>query len=136
MFLFNALGISISLYVIAILCSTTTASKYCKVLEEREMVQNDLMEMWFTGWRNFRIVTAVTRLRCFIKKLFWKISQNSQENSFTGLSFLIKLQTCCKFSCEFCKIFQNSRTAFLQRNSGDCFCCEEFLSHTVFRLKI
>ena len=124
MFLFNALGISISLYVIAILCSTTTASKYCKVLEEREMVQNGLMEMWFACWRNFRIVTAVTGHRCFTKKLFWKISQNSQENTFTGVSFLIKLYTCCKFSCEFCKIFQSSRTAFVVKN----FCLIQFFA--------
>ena len=28
-----------------------------------------------------------------IKKVFWEISQNSQENTCTRVSFLIKLQT-------------------------------------------
>ena len=57
-----------------------------------------------------------------LKKMFLKISQNSQENTFIGFSFLIKLQACrlagCNFikketpiqafSCEFCEIFRNT----------------------------
>ena len=57
--------------------------------------------------------------RCSIKKEFWKISQNSQENTFVGVSFLKKLQTVdlhfiwnetatLVFSCEFCEIFKSS----------------------------
>ena len=30
--------------------------------------------------------------RCSVKKVFWKIPQNSQENTRVGVSFLIKLQ--------------------------------------------
>ena len=53
----------------------------------------------------------------YIKKVFLKISQNSQENTCARVSFLIKLQaSACNlikketlaqvFSCEFCKIFK------------------------------
>ena len=54
--------------------------------------------------------------RCFVKKVFLKISQNSQENSYASVSFLIKLQAwgSCNFikketlsevfSCEFCEL--------------------------------
>ena len=38
------------------------------------------------------------------KKVFLKISQNSQENTCARASFLIKLV----FSCEFCEIFKNT----------------------------
>ena len=55
----------------------------------------------------------------YIKKTFLKILQNSQENSCTRVSFLIKLQAeVCNFikketlaqmpSCEFCCIFKNT----------------------------
>ena len=38
--------------------------------------------------------------------MFLKISQNSQESTCAGISFLIKLQTLgLQFHCEFCKIF-------------------------------
>ena len=61
---------------------------------------------------------AVTR-RCSVKKVFLKISQNSQENTRARVSFLIKLQAeACNlikketlaqvFSCEFCEIFKNT----------------------------
>ena len=30
--------------------------------------------------------------KCSVKKVFLKMSQNSQENTFVGVSFLIKLQ--------------------------------------------
>ena len=56
-------------------------------------------------------------LECSIKKLFSKISQDSQENTCVGVSFLIKLQA-CNFvkketltqmsSCQFCEIFKNT----------------------------
>ena len=35
-------------------------------------------------------VEAIIR-RCSVKKMFLKISQNSQENSFVGVAFQIKL---------------------------------------------
>ena len=40
-----------------------------------------------------------------MKKLFLKISQNSQKNSCATVSFLTKVQV---FPCEFCKIFKNT----------------------------
>ena len=46
--------------------------------------------------------------RCSEKTVFLKISQNSQENSCTGVSFYIKLQAFSQvLSCEFCEIFKN-----------------------------
>ena len=40
------------------------------------------------------------------KKVFFKVSQNSQENTCARVSFLIKLQALTQvFSCEFCEIF-------------------------------
>ena len=47
--------------------------------------------------------TEVVGRRCSIKKIFLKISQNSQKNTCANVSFLIKLQ-----ACEFCKIFKSS----------------------------
>ena len=54
--------------------------------------------------------------RCSVKKVFFKISQNSKENTCARLSFLIKLQAsglnyikketlAQVFSCKFCGIF-------------------------------
>ena len=41
--------------------------------------------------------------RCSVKKAFLEISQNSQENTCAGVSFLRKL-----FSCELCEISKNT----------------------------
>ena len=30
--------------------------------------------------------------RCSVNKVFWKIAQNAQENTCTGVSFLMRLQ--------------------------------------------
>ena len=59
--------------------------------------------------------------RCSTKKFFLEISQNSQENTCAGLSFLIKLQAeaeACNFikkenlaqmfTCEICEISKNT----------------------------
>ena len=65
-----------------------------------------------------RRTEAVTQ-KCFVKKPFLKISQNSKESTYARVSFLIKLQpeTCNfikkeilaqVFSCEFCEIFNNT----------------------------
>ena len=55
---------------------------------------------------------------CPVKKVFLKFLQNSQENTCSRISFLIKLQTSGNFiekealaqvfSSEFCKIFMNT----------------------------
>ena len=44
--------------------------------------------------------------RCPVKKVFLKISQNSQENTYARVSFLIRLQA----------------RPFLQSTSSGCFC--------------
>ena len=46
----------------------------------------------------------VVARRCSAKKRFFKISQNSQENTYVSLFFDKTLV----FSCEFCKIFKNT----------------------------
>ena len=70
---------------------------------------------------SFLIVAAATR-GVLWKKVFLKISQNSRENTFATVSFLIKLQACNfikketlaqVFSHEFCKI---SRIPFLKEH--------------------
>ena len=55
---------------------------------------------------------AATRM-CSVKKVYLKISQNSQENTFARVSFLIKWQAWKEtlaqvFSCEFYKISKNT----------------------------
>ena len=40
----------------------------------------------------FTLGTKAVARRCFLKKVFLEISQNSQENTCAGVSFLIKLQ--------------------------------------------
>ena len=51
---------------------------------------------------------AVAR-RCSVKKVFLKISQNLQENTFARVSFLIKIQALVQvISCEFCEISKNT----------------------------
>ena len=68
-------------------------------------------------------------VKCSVKKLFLKISQNSQENTSARVSFLIKLQVSdCNFIkketltraffCEFCEILW---TLFSHNISGGCF---------------
>ena len=63
-------------------------------------------------------IEAIAR-RCSLKKVFFEISQNSQENTCPRVSFLIKLQaSACKFInkdtltqvffCEICEISQNN----------------------------
>ena len=55
--------------------------------------------------------------RSSAKKVFLEISQNSKENTCARVSFLVKVQACSfikkgtltqVFSCEFCKISQNT----------------------------
>ena len=52
--------------------------------------------------------------RCSVKQMFLKISQNSQENTCVGFSFLIKLVSCELFCCEFLEVFMNT---FFHRTS-------------------
>ena len=59
---------------------------------------------------------AVVR-RCFVEKVFLEILQNSQENTGTRVSFLIKLKACNfikkqallqVFSCKFWEVSKNT----------------------------
>ena len=63
-----------------------------------------------------KLPEAVAR-RCSVKKVFLKISQISQENTYFRVSFLIKPQVCNfikkealtrVFFCEFCEISKNT----------------------------
>ena len=67
------------------------------------------------NWTTYRI----NHPEVFCQKMFLNISQNSQESTCFGVSFLIKLQAlACNFikketltplvTCEFCEIFKNS----------------------------
>ena len=54
--------------------------------------------------------TTSSHQMCSLKKVFLKISQNSQENNCDKDCFLIKLQATLAqvFSYEFCEIFKNT----------------------------
>ena len=66
------------------------------------------VENWYWhSWSSYKVWEAVIQ-RCSVKKVFLKISQNSEENICARVSFLIKLQTWgLTFSSEFWKIFKN-----------------------------
>ena len=57
--------------------------------------------------KNMRIWYRRSHWRYSIKKIFWKISQNSQENTCARVSLLIKLQASGLFSCKSCEIYKN-----------------------------
>ena len=70
-----------------------------------------------------RLIEAVV-WRHFAKKVFLKISQNSQENICARVSFLIKLKALgCRlwYRCFPVNFVKFLRTPFLQNISGDCF---------------
>ena len=81
------------------------------------------------------VTEAVTR-RCSVKRVFLKISQNSQENTCARVSFLTKLQAggfikreilAYVFSCVFCEISKNT---FLHRSPlRDFFWCKNKSSY-------
>ena len=78
---------------------------------------NVLSVAFIRNTKNFNHPEAVAQ-RCYVKKVFLEISQNSQENTCARVSFLIKLQASCNFikketlalvfSCEFCGISKNT----------------------------
>ena len=59
-------------------------------------------------------LTEAVAQKCFVKKVFLKISQNSQENTYARVSFLIRLQA-SGLPVNFAKLL---RPAFLQNTSG------------------
>ena len=87
------------------------------------------------------VFAAAVDRRCSVKKVFLKISQNSQENTCASVSFSKvtdlrpKLQTLLQeFSCEFCEIYKN--TFFTEHLwatasvSNVIFCWQKWLSLT------
>ena len=72
---------------------------------------------------------VATIKKCYIKKVFLKISQNSQENTSARVSWsvpepkaynFIKKETLVQvFSSELCEIFKN--TFLIEHLRGDCF---------------
>ena len=67
----------------------------------------------------FLSFTEVVSRKCSVKKLLLRISQNAKKNTYTRVSFLIKLQAeaynyikketlAQVFSSEFCKILKNT----------------------------
>ena len=71
-------------------------------------------------------VEAVAQ-RFSLKKLFWEISQNSQENTCASLFFnnFIKKEALAQvFSCKFCKIWKN--TFFYRTPPVAASECEEY----------
>ena len=82
------------------------ASFYCTLLFDPEyflMAEPSLKKSLNNNfWRNQNIkhpfVEAVVQT-CFVKKVFLKVSQNSQEKTCTRVSFLVKLQAS---ACYFC----------------------------------
>ena len=86
-----------------IIRKNTTTTNLQKITHEKEIVSSKSIKR-----------EAVAK-RCSVKKVFLKISQNSQENTCARVSFLIKLQAwglqlfeketlAQVLSCEFCEI--------------------------------
>ena len=92
-------------------------------------------------------------VKCSVKKVFLKMSQYLQENTFVGVSFLIKMQASCLQAylkrdfntCVFLRILWNFlRTLSLKNASGGCFytkdsivsifCKEKILKQIFFQL--
>ena len=62
----------------------------------------------------------------FCKNMLWKISQNSQKNTWVGVSFLISREACTFIKNEiatqvFYEIFEMP-CLFYRKPTGDCFC--------------
>ena len=70
-----------------------------------DVTVGNIVNIWLSFMLFFIVTEAVSR-RGSVKKVFLKISQNSQEKTRAKLFF-----------CEFCKIC-------LQYTHGGCFCCE------------
>ena len=80
---------------------------------------------------------TATHQRCSIKSLFLKISQDSQENTSVGVTFLIKFQPSNlqiylkrdsdqRVSCDFCEVFKNTFFAEHLRTTASLFGYEPF----------
>ena len=90
------------------LSNKSVKSTHCRTLFG---LQSKVPAARWEGW-----LYKSSHRRCSIKKVFLKISQNSQENTCSRVFFLIKLrasnfikkETLAQvLSCEFCEIFKN-----------------------------
>ena len=79
------------------------------------------------NWPLKLLQSKVVARRCSVKKVFLKMSKNSQENTCARVSnlqaapatLLQKEASARVFSCEFCKFL---RTLLLENNLSGCFC--------------
>ena len=90
-----------------------------KALEAFSVALWSLYTLAFTSHKPEAVV-------CSVKKVFLKISQNSQQSNCARVSFFNKVSSLTSgeplaqvLSCKFCEIFQ--KQIFLQNNSGGCF---------------
>ena len=91
----------------------------CKVLPvdfNKSLCTIQIHKCFYTPNESYRFSEAVVQ-RCSVKKMFFKISQNSQENACARVFLLIKWQAQAfikketlaqVFSCEFCEILKNT----------------------------
>ena len=88
----------------------------CIILKNGQTYFENLALFTFFSIIHRKVNVEAVSVRCSIKKVFLKISQDSLENTRVGVSFLIRLQACNfikketatqVFSCKFCKIFKN-----------------------------
>ena len=93
-------------------------------------------------WLFQKFVFRSSYSRCSIKNIFLTFQQNSQENTFVGVSFLTKLQasgliiknktTTQLFSYEFCKIFKNTFFTVYLRATASVICITTMISVNIF----
>ena len=74
---------------------------------ERKGLQTTLIPKCLKN-TSFSVTARSSHQKCSIKKVFLKISQNSQENTCARVSFSKKETLTQAFSCEFLEIFKNT----------------------------
>ena len=91
---------------------------YYPVMKENKVLTQDIWKMSilysktfkeFYHYMKFRKILMNRTRRCSIKKLFFKILQFLQENTYVGVSFLIKIHafnTIHVFSWQYCEILR------------------------------
>ena len=73
---------------------------------------------------------------CSVKKVFLKISQNSQENTCARVSFLRPATLLTQvFSCEFCEISKNTFSYRTSPVAASVSCSEKYSRHNFFSME-
>ena len=105
----------------------TEKRKFWITFRRKLIIVNKLKEHVKHLWQSFLATNKSSHLRCFVKKVFLKISQNSQENTCLRVSFFnevagLRLSTLLKerlwhryFPVNFAQFL---RTSLLQNTSG------------------